>query len=114
MALAFRFFGSRGRARRGRTRMREAEGRGEIRVGAWLGGLGAVLAVFVTLAATLWLGFPGGTRLSPRCVPGNWEGALAEASVAATRDHPTLALRCAYPAFLDAEAAGGGGGPGGG
>ena len=88
--------------------MREAEGRGEIRVGAWLGGLGAVLAVFVTLAATLWLGFPGGTRLSPRCVPGNWESALAEASVAATRDQPTLALRCAYQAFLDAEVVGAG------
>ena len=88
--------------------MKEAEGRGEIRVGAWLDVQGAVLAVFVTLAATLWLGFPGGTRLSPRCVPGNWEGALAEASVAATRDQPTLALRCAYQAFLDAEAVGAG------
>ena len=88
--------------------MREAEGRGEIRVGAWLDVQGAVLAVFVTLAATLWLGFPGGTRLSPRCVPGNWEGALAEASVAATRDQPTLALRCAYQAFLDAEVVGAG------
>jgi len=88
--------------------MREAEGRGETRVGAWLGGLGAALAVLITLAATLWLGFPEGTRLSTRCAPGDWEGALAEAGAAATRGQQTLALRCAYQAFLDAEAAGAG------
>ncbi|MGH7377930.1 MAG: hypothetical protein ACREKK_10975, partial [Candidatus Methylomirabilales bacterium] len=88
--------------------MGETAGRGEARVRASLDGLGAVLAVLVTVAAMLWLGFPGETRLTTRCAPGDWEGALAEASVAATRDQPTLALRCAYQAFLDAEAAGAG------
>lgn len=88
--------------------MGEAGGRRETRVGALLDGLGVLLAVLVTLAAVLWLGVPGGARLSPRCAPGDWEGALADASAAATRGQPTLALRCAYQAFLDAEVAGAG------
>ncbi len=88
--------------------MGEAGGRGGARVGTWLGVQGAVLAILVTVAATLWLGVPGGARLSPRCAPGDWEGALAEATVAATRGQPTRALRCAHQAFLDAEAAGAG------
>lgn len=88
--------------------MGEAGGVGEVRGRAWLDGLAAVLAVLVTLAAALWLSFPGGPRLGSRCALEDWEKALAEASEAVAQGQPTVALRCAYRAFLDAEAVGAG------
>lgn len=86
--------------------MERAESWGQVHAGAWL--VVAMLALLVTFGAALWPGSPGRTRLESRCAPGDWEGALAEASAAATRGQQTLALRCAYQAFLDAEAAGSG------
>lgn len=86
--------------------MERAESWGQVHAGAWL--VVAMLALLVTFGAALWPGSPGRTRLESRCAPGDWEGALAEASEAATRGQPTAALRCAYRAFLDAEAAGAG------
>lgn len=83
--------------------MEKEGGRGKARVGGWLGFAGVGV---LYLVAALWLPFPEGARPASRCAPGDWERTLAEASEAATRGHPGVALRCAYQAFLDAEAAG--------
>jgi len=86
--------------------MGEAEARGEVRMRGWLGAV--LLAILVTPAAALWLDIPGRSLPSSQCAPGegDWAEALAKASEAATRGQPTVALRCAYRAFLEAEATG--------
>lgn len=79
---------------------------GQAHAGAWL--MVAGLALLVTFAGALWPGFSREMRLSKGCGPGDSEGALAEAGEAASRGQRTVALRCAYRAYLDAEAAGAG------
>lgn len=74
--------------------------------GAWLGV--GVLAIFVALAAPLWGGVRERIPSGSPCAPGSSERALMEASKAAAEGQRTIALRCAYRAFLDAEAAGAG------
>lgn len=83
--------------------MGEPAGQGKSRGGWWLLGLPVVWVV-----AALLLPFREEARLGGRCPSGDWERALAQASEAATRDQPAIALRCVYRAFLDAEAAGAG------
>lgn len=83
--------------------MREPSGRRKSRAGWWLLPLG-----FVSLVGAIWLPFRGEARLGGRCPSGDWEEGLAQASEAAVRGQSGTALRCAYRAFLDAEAAGAG------
>ncbi len=85
--------------------MGEPTGQGRSRAGWWL--VLPALAV-VYLVAALGLPFREEARWGGRCPWGDWEGALAEASEAATQGQAGIALRCAYRAFLDAEVAGAG------
>ncbi|MBI4391353.1 MAG: hypothetical protein HY575_05660 [candidate division NC10 bacterium] len=78
----------------------------EEHAGAWLSV--AALAVLFTIAGFLWHDLPAQARPGRACPPGDWDRALAEASAAAVRGEPTLALRCAYRAYIEAEAAGAG------
>ena len=86
--------------------MEEARSWGAEFAGAWLGV--GVLAFFVALTAPLWGGARERIASGSPCAPGSSGPALMEASKAASEGLRTIALRCAYRAFLDAEAAGAG------
>lgn len=86
--------------------MEEARSWGAEFAGAWLGV--GVLAIFIALTAPLWGGARERIPSGDPCAPGSSGPALAEASKAAANGQRTIALRCAYRAFLDAEAAGAG------
>lgn len=86
--------------------MEEARSWGAEFAGAWLGV--GVLAFFVALTAPLWGGARERIPSGSPCAPGSSGQALVEASKAAAEGLSTIALRCAYRAFLDAEAAGAG------
>lgn len=64
--------------------------------------------VVVWLVGAIWLPFRGEARPAAACPSGDWEGGVAQASQAAMRGQRGIALRCAYRAFLDGEAAGAG------
>lgn len=81
--------------------MAEPSGRRKSRAEWWL-----LPLVVVWPVVAIWLPFREGAWAGGRCPSGDWEGGLAQASEAATRGRPGIALRCASRAFLDAEAAG--------